>query len=298
MPVSLFYHYTDLPNEEDFARDISTFGFTHDLAGRIRVSGEGINGTFGGTEEQVQAFHNFLLQRLNYPTIDFKVSAGSASNFPRGWNVRVCNELVTMGIAPELASWKEAAPHLNAEQFRDEALRKVEKPTGDVIMLDVRNQYESAIGRFKGAVLPPIRQFSDLAKFLLANSDMFFGKRVLMYCTGGIRCERASAFLGQMHVASSVAQLQGGIDRFLNRFPKGGDVFEGKNLVFDTRMVQPQSSAVIVGRCISCRSEWDDYSNGARCVRCRSRVLLCGREQCCNDFIDKMAGLCASCHNR
>ncbi|KAI0567749.1 Rhodanese-like protein [Gracilaria domingensis] len=217
------------------ARDVISFGNQHNVAGRIRISSEGINGTFGGTEADVQAFHELISRLLNDADIDFKVSNGSSKNFPEGWKVRVCKELVTMGIPSSKASWKHAAPHLAPDQFRDELLQQAK----NVVVMDVRNQYESAIGRFRGAVLPPIRQFSDFPRYVLENKHLFDGKRVLMYCTGGIRCERASAFLSNSGLAESVAQLRGGIDRFLNRFPDGGDVFEGKNLVFDTRMYAP-----------------------------------------------------------
>ncbi|PXF43339.1 Thiosulfate sulfurtransferase/rhodanese-like domain-containing protein 2 [Gracilariopsis chorda] len=295
MPISLFYHYTDLEDVELFARDLRSFGMKHNLAGRIRISSEGINGTFGGTESAVQAFHAFIGSRLNSPDVDFKVSEGSERNFPEGWKVRVCKELVTMGIEPEVASWKQAAPHVAPEQFREEILNRKEDVKENLIVLDVRNQYESAIGRFKGAILPPIRQFSDFPQYVRTNEELFRGRRVLMYCTGGIRCERASAFLASKGIAKSIVQLRGGIDRFLNRFPDGGNVFEGKNLVFDTRMVQPISNPTIVGRCIICSTKWDDYSNNFRCAYCRVRVLICNELSCTGVFIENRNGLCLSC---
>lgn len=295
MPISLFYHYKDLENVESFARDVRSFGVKHDLAGRIRISSEGINGTLGGTESAVQAFHVFIGGRLGSPDVEFKVSEGSAGNFPEGWRVRVCKELVTMGIEPEVASWKQAAPHVTPEQFREEILNQKKGNNEDLVVLDVRNQYESAIGRFKGAILPPIRQFSDFPQYLHMNEDLFRGRRVLMYCTGGIRCERASAYLASKGVAKSIVQLRGGIDRFLNRFSDGGNVFEGKNLVFDTRMVQPISNPTVVGRCMICSTEWDDYSNNFRCVYCRARVLICSETSCSDVFIENRSGLCLSC---
>eukprot|EP00737_Agarophyton_chilense_P003667 gb/GEZJ01004353.1/.p1 GENE.gb/GEZJ01004353.1/~~gb/GEZJ01004353.1/.p1 ORF type:complete len:303 (-),score=27.60 gb/GEZJ01004353.1/:1081-1989(-) len=296
MPISLFYHYCELENPSSIARDVISFGNERKLAGRIRISTEGINGTFGGAEVDVRAFHSLIVKLLNNASIDFKVSNGSASNFPEGWRVRICTELVTMGISPEKASWKQAAPHLSPEQFRDEVLNQPERP--NLVIVDVRNQYESEIGRFKSAILPPIRQFSDFPRYVLENKHLFRGQRVLMYCTGGIRCERASAFLSSSGVTGSIAQLRGGIDRFLHRFPDGGGVFEGKNLVFDTRMVQPMCNPKIVGRCVVCHSEWDDYSNNVRCVYCRSRILICTNQSCLYLLTKNNDGLCAGCYRK
>lgn len=293
MPVSLFYHYAEIDNIQDLAARLRNIGPQLSLAGRIRVSTEGINGTFGGTTTAVDEFHKALMLELQHPDIDFKVSEGSAENFPGGWVVRVCRELVTMGVSPEQASWQDAAPHLDPADFRKELM----SPSNDVVVLDVRNHYEHAIGRFKGAILPPIRQFSDFPGYVKENVDTFRDKRVLMYCTGGIRCERASAFLGQFGVAKSIAQLRGGIDRFLKQYPCGGDAFQGKNLVFDTRLALGTSQPTTVGNCLTCGCLWDDYSKGWRCTHCRSRVILCEKKGCTDSFYKKSGGLCSTCED-
>lgn len=297
MPVSLFYFYKDISAVEELYDHLQKLGSQLELAGRIRISSEGINGTFGGTTEQVNEFHKAVLRLLDYPRIDFKVSEGSAANFPEGWKVRICRELVTMGVPPAEASWKDAAPHLDATDFRLEVLKELKDPSRKTVVLDVRNQYEHAIGRFKGALLPPIRQFSDFPAFVRRNADVLRNKRVLMYCTGGIRCERASAFLQQEGIASSVAQLRGGIDRFLARYPCGGDAFVGKNLVFDTRMALGTTPPKVVGSCIRCKEPWDDYSRNWRCSHCRARVLLCDDSRCSALFYTN-GGLCPACQDR
>lgn len=300
MPVSLFYHYIDISDPNTLAEKLLPFGEKLKLAGRIRVSTEGINGTFGGDEESVTAFHAEVHEALRsvasnpaqpLEPLDFKVSAGNETNFPEGWRVRVCKELVTMGELASDISWREAAPHLPPDKFREEVLE------GNVVVLDVRNQYEHAIGRFRGAVLPPIRQFSDFPQYLQQNKELFQDRRVLMYCTGGIRCERASAYMKEAGFASSVAQLKGGIDRFLNTYPSGGDAFEGKNLVFDTRMAVSTSDPTIVGRCIACDALWDNYSGNWRCSYCRARVLICNRSTCKDNFFAQQNGLCIACQD-
>lgn len=292
MTISLFYHYTTIPNVEALAARLRPLGPALKLAGRIRLSTEGINATLGGTEASVQAFHDVVLSELNHPNIDFKLASGSSLHFPEGWIVRTCKELVTLGVPPEQASWCHAAPHLDPATFRDEVLAACAE---ERIVLDVRNNYEHAIGRFQSAVLSPIRQFSDFPKFISDNQDSFKNKRVLMYCTGGVRCERASAYLLNTGVASSVAQLRGGIDRFLKEYPDGGGVFQGKNLVFDTRMAVATEKPVIVGACLVCDSPWDDYSSNWRCSRCRCRLLICGNEPCTNYMSVPGGRLCVTC---
>lgn len=298
MPVSLFYHYVDISDTNCLAQRLIDYAVGQNLAGRIRVSSEGINGTFGGSQSEVEAFHSFLLEELKPANVDFKVAEGSAENFPEGWKVRICQELVTMGVPPHVAGWREAAPHVEPGQFRSEVLQALQEGSDQLVVLDVRNQYEHAIGRFKGAVLPSIRQFSDFPKFVHENAYVFRNKRVLMYCTGGIRCERASAYLKSTGEPASVGQLHGGIDRFLKTFPCGGGAFEGKNLVFDTRMAVSTCVPTTVGKCISCQCMWDDYSSNRRCCYCRSRVLICDNELCSSEFYYQGMGICSICKQR
>jgi len=295
MPISLFYHYTDVEDVEGIASRLRAHGVRLHLAGRIRIASEGINGTFGGNHQSVEQFHAIVVQQLQAPTIDFKIAAGSADNFPNGWNVRVCDELVTLGVNSKQTSWRDAANHIDPVQFRKEIEQEIVAPTDRLVVLDVRNQYEHAIGKFDNALLPPIRQFSDFPSYLEENQERFVGKRVLMYCTGGVRCERASALLKQVGNPSSIAQLQGGIVRFLEKYPCGGGIFKGKNLVFDTRMAVSTSKPTVVGQCICCGLPWDDYSSQWRCSYCRSRVIICQRAQCAQVFSSRFKSLCNVC---
>lgn len=287
MPISLFYHYADIDDVDGLASRLRWKGHSLNLGGRIRVSPEGINGTLGGPDDAVAEFHAQVLHEFNGAKIDFKLSEGSANDFASQWRVRSCEELVTVGTRGKQASWRDAAPHISATQFRDELLQKRSAVTctlDDVLVLDARNEYEHAIGRFDGALLPHIRQFSDFAQFVHDEKHVFRGKRVLMYCTGGVRCERGSAVVRKFTDAASVAQLQGGIDAFLKQFPDGGGLFRGKNLVFDRRMAVGNCDGGVVGKCICCAGPWDDYSSQWRCGRCRIRVLLCDSLKCAEDW--------------
>lgn len=299
MPISLFYLYQDIDDVKETADRLRSKGHMLNLGGRIRVSPEGINGTLGGSEEEVAQFHRAVVQEVKGAEVDFKLSEGGPQHFGQKWQVRTCAEVVTMGKEGRVANWRNAAPHLDAETFRDELIRlhstgNNNKP--DIVLLDARNEYESAIGHFDGAILPPIRQFSDFAPFVRRYANHFEGKRVLMYCTGGVRCERGSAMIRLATRAKSVAQLKGGIETFLKQFPDGGGVFHGKNLVFDKRLAIGCTDGSVVGKCIICQDNWDDYSAQWRCSYCRYRVLICQKKECTGRWTsDSCRSLCRAC---
>ncbi|GLI64783.1 hypothetical protein VaNZ11_008187 [Volvox africanus] len=168
---------------------------------------------------------------------------------------------------------------------------------GAVVLLDARNIYETRIGHFHAGpsvttLDPRTRCFSDLPAWLDAHEELLRNRTVLMYCTGGVRCERASAYLQEKGPEfNRVFQLSGGIQRYLERFPEGG-YFRGKNFLYDDRIAVgpevaeqvspgPWSSSSsplstgVVGRCLMCRCPWDDYGARLRCSRCRLLVLVC-----------------------
>ena len=179
--------------------------------------------------------------------------------------------------------------HLSPSEWHSSLL----SPDPDTVILDTRNCYESSIGFFKSAssstptVLSNTRKFSDLNDWWDGMKAQVSGKNVLMYCTGGVRCEVASKSLISWSRTSganvkSVGQLKGGICRYLEAYGEDG-LYKGKNFVFDPRRFDPQVGKGVVGRCLVCKSEWDDYDNGrgtkergeARCIRCRVLVLCC-----------------------
>lgn len=298
MPISLFYHYADVDGVDRIADRLREAGTLLNLGGRIRVSKEGINGTLGGNTDDVKQFHKVIVQEFGN-NIDFKVSDGDAQHFGNEWRVRVCDEVVTTGVPREFARWEDAAPHVSPEIFLSEVTSVLNQSKGesDTIILDARNEYEHAIGRFDGAVLPPIRQFSDFARFVQQNHELFDGKRVLMYCTGGVRCEKGSVVIQKLSQPQSVVQLKGGIEMFLKKFPTGGGIFRGKNLVFDRRLAVATRDAQVVGTCVCCQGPWDDYSSNRRCARCRCRVLVCNKPDCVDTWVgvDKSGSRCFRC---
>lgn len=292
MPVTLFYWYTDINDVQGFADRLRAQCSTLNLGGRVRISPEGINGTIGCKDDDLKQFQSMILQELNNAPIDFKTSPGGSEHFGDNLRIRICNEVVTLGTMGQKAGWRQAGKHLTPSEFRDEMIQCQK----DTVILDARNEYESAIGKFHNAITPDIRQFADFPQFVKNNLDLFKGKRVFMYCTGGVRCERGSALVKVETEAESVVQLHGGIETFLNVYPDGGGVFKGRNLVFDGRLTTAGPVCdQVVGKCLRCNGSWDDYSRDIRCRRCRGRVLICDTEGCESKWEKEMKALCVRC---
>eukprot|EP00062_Callorhinchus_milii_P013781 gi/632962252/ref/XP_007897204.1/ PREDICTED: thiosulfate sulfurtransferase/rhodanese-like domain-containing protein 2 [Callorhinchus milii] len=254
------------------------------LTGKVRIGTEGINGTIGGcktaTELYIQAMISHPLFQ-NMSKEDFKRSAGGVNCFA-DLRVGVFKEIVPMGVDPEKVSYKDAGTHLTPEEFhmKVEALSQDLEIDKKTILLDCRNFYESKIGNFQHSLAPNIRKFSYFPDYVDRNLEFFRGKQILMYCTGGIRCERGSAYLRSKGVCKEVYQLKGGIHKYLEQFPSG--FYKGKLFVFDDRYTIPASNGII-SECSYCGTRWDQYRLCSTsyccqlvlsCLRCREKGLV------------------------
>ena len=200
-----------------------------------------------------------------------------------------------VGNNPELKySVSETGIHLSPDEFHDKIKQSRVEGRDDFILVDVRNSYEYAVGHFKDAINPNTRNFNSFEGWIdkAKDNNVFDGKKnILMYCTGGIRCEKASIQLKKKlynggEQAPKVFQLEGGIHRYLERF---GDnptesFFQGKNFVFDKRIVQSLESdnvseisgdQAVVGSCSVCLKSFDKIRDDRRCRKCRLLILVC-----------------------
>ena len=301
----LFYKYVRIAEclldgivqwHQDFAAE-------HQLSGRVLVASEGINGTVCGASDALVRYTRALDARSDglFARIDWKFSEGvgaSGEMFP-DFVVKIVAEIVATGItrcirngthgeehrAPlDISSLGTDTPcgvHLQPEDFHRALL---ETPSADYALIDVRNRFEYAIGHFEGAIDPDMRSTQQWQRFVDEHIDDLRSKKVYMYCTGGIRCEKTSAYL-KYRGCGEVYQLQGGIHRYLEAFPCGG-LFQGSNFVFDKRVTQPSpmtatQQATVVGKCTECAAPSDQLDGGAVCTVCRVLVLVC--EQCLHD---------------
>lgn len=284
--VLLYYCYTEVADPHTVCAWQKELCEKLHLTGKVRVASEGINGTVGGscisTELYIQAMCSSPV--FNMSRDDFKMSEGGAESF-KELKVGVYREIVPMGVDPRILSYRLAGTHLEPEQFHREVETLLSEGGNntDTILLDCRNFYESKIGQFTHCLAPNIRKFSYFPDYVDQNLDLFRNKRVLMYCTGGIRCERASAYLRTKEVCKDVLQLRGGIHRYLEQFPKGH--YRGKLFVFDERYAISFNDDVI-SDCRNCGAPWDQYELCSS-ASCRQLVLSCpgcrqgGLTACC-----------------
>lgn len=240
------------------------------LVGRIILAEEGVNGTLQGLQENIDAYVTAMRQHPLFSDIDFKDDSHTASNdahkkkFPR-LRIVVRNEIVNVGI--NRADPAQGGQHLTPRQTHELLASKDE----NLVILDVRNTYESKIGAFVNAIKPPIDYFRELPAYIDNNIDLFADKSVLMYCTAGIRCEKASAYLQAKGVAKKIYQIKGGIHRYIEEYPDG--FFRGKNYVFDARIAVTVTND-IVGTCDLCATACDDITN---CINaeCNKQFIAC-----------------------
>ncbi len=264
--IILFYKYVDITYPEQIRKWQEKIGKELHLKGRVIIAHEGINGTLGGTNDSIASYKQLMNEHPLFLHIDFKESDGAADYFPR-LRIVVKNEITHLGLDTQEITAKNGGIHLTPEQVHE----LLTEPPDNLIILDARNNYESRIGAFKQAITPNIDHFRELPDYIDANQELFKDKEVLMYCTGGIRCERASSYLKSKNVASKVYQLEGGIHRYAEQFPDG--YFKGKNYVFDGRIAVKVTDDILTN-CELCGIMYDDYTN---CINaeCNNQFIAC-----------------------
>ncbi len=236
-PVILFYQYLPLADPAAFADEQRALCLRLGLKGRVLIAHEGINGTLAGLSSAIDEYTATLRADARFAEIDFKVSGGDANTFPK-LAIKVRPEIVTLGAGPLTP---DRDNHLSPAEWK----RTIEHDP-DVVLGDVRNRYESAAGKVRDAVACDIEHFRELPAYL-GKLDGLKDRKVLMYCTGGIRCEKASALFRQRGF-TQVFQLHGGIAKYQEEY--GNEHWLGECFVFDQRMtVRVEDSLVPIGKC-------------------------------------------------
>lgn len=299
--VILFYQYAEL--EDAVAEAASQTEHCRDfgLTGRLLVATEGINGTLCGPVPAVERYVAWMRSRAAFVDVDWKGSTAPSDCFA-DLHVRVVKEIIATGNAVKGPHEEGAEPEgeeLAPEVFHKRLAGELTaggSPGDDWVLLDCRNENESAVGTFQGALRVPMRSFAEFPKWTEDNADKIEGKRVMMFCTGGIRCRKGSAIVGKLAKPAEVVQLRGGIHRYLEAFPDGG-LWQGRNFVFDKRqsLAPPakhralpseltegaaadagaESSADVYGRCHVCSRAWEEFSGRDVCQVCRFLLLVC-----------------------
>lgn len=264
--VLLYYKYSCIENPKRFVEEHRVLCTELGLLGRILVGEEGLNGTLAGTPEATAQYMHAVQNDPRFEGIQFKVHESDVLPF-RKLKIKARNEIVALDLEDDVSP-DEGGAHLSPAEW--DALAQQE----DVVILDARNTYESVIGKFKNAVTPAIDHFRDFPKWVKENATALEGKKVLMYCTGGIRCEKASAVLKKEGL-DDVYQLDGGIINYGKEIPDG--LWEGSCFVFDERMkvqVNDDEHHEVISTCRFCDTRTDVYYNCCN-AECNQLILLC-----------------------
>lgn len=199
----------------------------NNVKGTILLAQEGINGTIAGTPESVYAVLAFLRSDSRFADLAHKESCSEKAPFYR-LKVRLKREIVTMGV-PDINPSLMAGEYVKPEEWN----KLLDDP--DVVVVDVRNDYEVSIGTFKGAINPNTKSFSELPEWVQRETALRDKPKVAMFCTGGIRCEKSTAFLRSQGF-NQVYHLEGGILKYLETVPEAESRWEGECFVFDERV--------------------------------------------------------------
>lgn len=274
MQIGAFYHFQKLAQTaqgendssalEDLRARLESSGRELGIKGLVILAHEGINGTVAGTtREAIEAWLRFAERTLQSPALSPKWSEAEFLPFRR-FGVRIREEIVTLGKPEVQPLPPKSETHLSPEEW-NRALKEE-----NTVVLDTRNWYETQIGTFKGAIDPKLNEFSEFDQYLEA-APLERDKKYLIFCTGGIRCEKA---IVEMHNNGfkNVFQLDGGILNYLEKFPN--QEFEGECFVFDHRVaidqkLQPSQKYKL---CPHCGQPGDLKID---CVRCEAPATIC-----------------------
>lgn len=276
--VLAYYLFTPI---EDPAREVlchKDFFNSRDIKGRIYISHEGINGQMSASSSAAEEYMAWLKSDPRFAKISFKVHYYSEHCFPRA-TVKVRSQLVAMDRQVDM---NKTATHVDAATWRKILEQKNER----TVVLDVRNTYESEIGHFEGAICPSLEQFREFPKYVQQMKEKWDPKtvQVMMYCTGGIRCEVYSALLKEEGF-QEVVQLEGGVVQY--GLDEGAAHWKGKLFVFDDRLAVPlsQDASEVISLCRHCKAPSDIYFNCANmdCNELFTSCLSCAETQkgCC-----------------
>lgn len=267
--IVLFYKYINISNPVEIQKIQRELCQKLELRGRVIIAHEGINATLGGSSESVDTYCQVMSEHPLFTDIDFKIDSGGAEYFPK-LKILIKKEIVRLGIDPESIKTLDAGKYLTPEEFH-KFIEQKQKNSKNLVLLDTRNSYESEVGTFKDAIIPNTENFRDFPEYINNNLELFKDKEVLMFCTGGVRCERGSAYLKSKNIAKEVYHLQGGIFRYIEKYPNG--YFDGRNYVFDGRVTVKVNDSVIAS-CRFCKIKYDECSNCINAI-CNARIVSC-----------------------
>ncbi|PJZ69596.1 hypothetical protein CH373_08785 [Leptospira perolatii] len=282
-----FYRYVRISDPESMRSKMYEDWEDLGILGRIYLAEEGINAQLSVPEENFSRLRTYLDSTPEFQDVPFKIAVEDDGKSFFKLHIKVKKKIVADGLDDDQFDVTNVGTHVTGEQFNQLS----ELP--DSIVVDVRNHYESEIGHFEKAILPQSDTFREELPMLVDLLKDEKDKKILMYCTGGIRCEKASAYL-RHHGFDQVYQLYGGIISYASEMKEKGipSKFRGKNFVFDDRL-QETIDQEIISTCHQC----DDLS--ARHVNCANpgcHILFIQCEKCATKFDDCCSEECQEIH--
>lgn len=274
--VLLYYNYTPIDDTEAYRDEHHLFCVENNLLGRIIISKEGLNGTVSGLKEDCDRYMEYVLSDSRFSKTQFKIEEHESHTFHK-LHVRVKEEIVNSDLP--VNPLVETGKHLEPADFR----QMLNDP--NVVLVDMRSNYEHKLGKFKGAITFDMENLRELPDHM-TEIEHLKDKKVITYCTGGIKCEKASAYLLDQGF-KDVYQLHGGIIRY--GLEEGGENFDGKCYVFDNRVavqvnkVNPE----VISNCYVCGDGCDRMVNCAN-ADCNLHVPICEK---CSEELD---GACSA----
>ena len=265
--IAALYHFTRFPDPAALKGPLQALAEAQGIKGSLLIAAEGINGTIAGSRAAIDAMLAHLRALPGCADLEHKESFAEAQPFGR-MKVRLKREIVTMG-QPDIDPRARVGHYVAAQDWN--AL--ISEP--DVAVIDTRNDYEVEIGTFRSAVDPGTRSFRDFPAWWQANKDRFHNKRIAMFCTGGIRCEKSTNYLLGQGVPE-VYHLKGGILKYLEDVPESESLWQGQCYVFDQRVSVGHGLVPgDYGTCHACRRPLSaedrarpEFEDGVQCHRC------------------------------
>jgi len=225
--VAALYHFAAVPDPAAIQVPLQKLCQTHGIKGSLLIAPEGINGTVAGGRNGIDRLLEHLRALPGFAKLEHKESPATDMPFNR-MKVRLKREIVTMG-QPDVDPTAAVGSYVEPKDWNDLITQD------DVVVIDTRNDYEVAIGTFEGAVDPETKSFGEFPEWWEQNKDRFHNKRVAMFCTGGIRCEKSTNYLIGQGV-EDVFHLKGGILKYLEEVPSDRSKWDGECFVFDQRV--------------------------------------------------------------
>ncbi len=265
--VCALYQFVRLDDFEKFREPLRELMVDLEIKGTVLLALEGLNGTVAGTQDSIDTFLNFLDEDGRFDHLEIKFSYSDKLPFKR-LKVKLKKEIVTLGVSG-IDPKESVGTYVSPQDWND----LISDP--DVVLIDTRNNYEHEIGSFKGAINPSTETFREFPEYTKNNLEQYRGKKVAMFCTGGIRCEKSTAYL-KTQGFDTVYHLHGGILKYLEQMPEQDSMWEGECFVFDDRVaVKHNLEQGQYDQCHACRypitaedKKHKHYEKGVSCPRC------------------------------